>query len=233
RSRRRTTGRGPRRRRRRSAPPPGRRLPTNASSLLPRALRRPLSRHRRPGAKQIGVTPRLAGRAGCAMLRRHRREGRMTPESARNIEFVGHCDMGGKGDGVQVMLHKGHAFIGHMFSDGFSVVDVRDPRKPKTVAFVPAPKNTRSHHIQIAGDVLLAVNGPNIWAMQQYASQADYYGKSLIDAVTTEQPVAAGVRTFDVSNPAAPREIGFLHMPGFGAHRSWWTGGRYAYVSVH
>lgn len=153
--------------------------------------------------------------------------------TGKGIRFLARDDQGGRPDGVQVMLHKGHAFVGHMFSDGFSVIDVRDPRKPKTVAFVPAPKNTRSHHIQIAGDVLIAVNGPNIWAMQQYASQADYYGKSLIDAVTTEQPFAAGVRTFDVSNPAAPREIGFLHMPGFGAHRTWWTGGRYAYVSVH
>ena len=31
----------------------------------------------------------------------------------------------------------------------------------------------------------------------------------------------------------APHEIAFLHMPGFGAHRIWWVGGRYAYVSVH
>ena len=83
------------------------------------------------------------------------------------------------------------------------------------------------------GDILLAVNGPNIWAMQQYASQADYYGKSLADSVQTEQPFGAGVRVFDVSQPAKPREIGFLHMPGFGAHRIWWVGGRYAYVSVH
>ena len=59
-------------------------------------------------------------------------------------------------DGVQVIVHKGHAFVGHMFSDGFSVVDVRDPLNPKTVAFVAAPKNTRSHHLQIHGDILLS-----------------------------------------------------------------------------
>ena len=153
--------------------------------------------------------------------------------SARNISYLSHCDQGGRPDGVQVILHKGHAFIGHMFADGFSVVDVRDPKKPKTIAFVAAPKNTRSHHIQIAGDVLMVVNGPNIWAMQQYASQADYYAKSLADSVTTEQPFGAGVRTFDISNPASPREIGYLHMPGFGGHRIWWVGDRYAYVSVH
>ena len=50
---------------------------------------------------------------------------------------------------------------------------------------------------------------------------------------STEQPFAAGIRVFDVSQPAAPREIGFLHTPGFGAHRIWWVGGRYAYASVH
>ena len=51
----------------------------------------------------------------------------MIPVSACNIEFVGSCDQGGRGDGVQVMVHKGHAFVGHMFSDGFTVVDVRRP----------------------------------------------------------------------------------------------------------
>src|SRR5215831_8501921 len=97
--------------------------------------------------------------------------------SAKNIRFVSRCDQGGRLDGVQVIVHKGYAYVGHMFADGFSVIDVRNPAKPRTVAFVAAPKNTRSHHLQIHGDVLLAVNGPNIWAMSQYASQVDYYSK--------------------------------------------------------
>jgi hypothetical protein len=151
-----------------------------------------------------------------------------------NIKLLSRCDQGGRTDGVQVIVAKGHAFIGHMFSDGFSVVDVRDGRNPKTVAFVAAPKNTRSHHLQVHGDLLLCVNGPNIWAMQQYASNADYYAKSLADAFNShEQPFGAGIRVYDISTPSAPREIAYLHLPGFGAHRIWWVGGRYAYVSVH
>jgi hypothetical protein len=152
---------------------------------------------------------------------------------SKNVRLLARDDQGGRPDGVQVNLYKGHAFVGHMFSDGYSVIDVRDPARPKPAAFVAAPKNTRSHHLQVHDGILLAVNGPNIWAMQQYASQADYYGKSLADSVTTEQPFGAGLRVFDVSQPDKPREIGFLHMPGFGAHRIWWVGGRYAYVSVH
>ncbi|MDI1342887.1 MAG: hypothetical protein PSV22_02140 [Pseudolabrys sp.] len=153
--------------------------------------------------------------------------------SAKNVCLLSRCDQGSRLDGVQVIVHKGHAFVGHMFADGFSAIDVRDPVKPKTVAFVAAPKNTRSHHLQIHDDILIAVNGPNIWAMQQYASQVDYYAKSLADSLTIDKPFGAGVRVFDISNPAAPREISFLAMPGLGAHRIWWVGGRYAYASVH
>jgi hypothetical protein len=56
----------------------------------------------------------------------------MIPISARNIDFVSSCDQGGRGDGVQVMVHKGHAFIGHMFSDGFtsSMSAMRRARAP-------------------------------------------------------------------------------------------------------
>ena len=50
------------------------------------------------------------------------------PEYARNMRLLGHSNMGGRPDGQQVMVNQGYAYVGHMFSQGFSVIDVRDPR---------------------------------------------------------------------------------------------------------
>ncbi len=151
-----------------------------------------------------------------------------------NLRVIGHSDMGGRPDGVQVMLHAGHAYVGHMFSDGFSVLDVREPRAPCTVGFVACPPNTRSHHIQVHDGLLLATNSANIWAMQRYGHQADYFTAPLADSFTRrEREFTAGLRVFDLCDPAAPREIGFCPVEGVGLHRIWWVGGRYAYASCH
>jgi hypothetical protein len=154
--------------------------------------------------------------------------------AARNIGFLARSDQGGRPDGTQVMVHKGRAYIGHMFSDGITTIDVRDPRAPKPISFVANPPNTRSHHIQVHDDILLAVNGANVWAMQQFSQQKDYFTKSLTDSFHAQtQSFASGLRVYDISKPASPREIAFLEIPGLGLHRIWWVGGRYAYVSAH
>ncbi len=47
------------------------------------------------------------------------------------MRLIGHSDQGGRPDGVQLMVHRGFAYIGHMVSQGFSIVDVRDPKNQK------------------------------------------------------------------------------------------------------
>ena len=54
----------------------------------------------------------------------------ITPEGTHNISFVGHTDQGGRGDGVQVMVNRGYAYVGTRVSRGVMVTDVRDPRIP-------------------------------------------------------------------------------------------------------
>jgi hypothetical protein len=51
------------------------------------------------------------------------------PELSRNMLLIGHTDQGGRPDGMQLMVHHGYAYAGHMFSKGFSVIDVTDPTK--------------------------------------------------------------------------------------------------------
>ena len=157
----------------------------------------------------------------------------IVPEGARNIEFVGHTDQGGRGDGVQVMVARGHAYVGTRVSRGVMVTDVRDPRNPKPVNFVPTHPKSVCMHLQTAEDMLLCIQEADQRAL---LSQQEYYGGS--DKVDSSrfgkrgEDYAAGMRVYDISDPANPRPIGFMEVEGLGLHRIWWTGGRYAYASA-
>jgi hypothetical protein len=155
------------------------------------------------------------------------------PDHASNMSFLGYSDQGGRGDGLQIMVNRGHAYVAHMFSNGFTVMDVRDPRNPHAVAYVPAPPGTWNLHLQAADDLLLVVNAANLFATDAFADEADYYGKS-VGEVFANRPVdyTAGMRVFDISSPREPREIGFMPIDGVGLHRIWYTGGRWAYASA-
>ena len=63
----------------------------------------------------------------------------MNAVASRNIKFVGHCDLGGRGDGVQIMVHRGYAYVGHGFSNGITTVDVRDPARAEGPRFHRVP----------------------------------------------------------------------------------------------
>src|SRR3984893_4239059 len=154
----------------------------------------------------------------------------MNAVSSRNIKFLSHSDQGRRGDGVQVMVHRGFAYIGHGFSNGITVIDVRDCKYPKAVNFLACPPNTRAHHIQTHGDLLLAVNGPSIWTMQ--VNEKAYFSGSSTDALK-DATYTTGMRVYDISRPQTPREIAFMPTGGMGPHRIWYVGGRYAYLSIH
>lgn len=161
------------------------------------------------------------------------------PDHARHMTLIGWSDQGGRPDGVQLMVSKGHAFIGHMFSQGFSVVDVRDPRDPRPVAYLPAPHNTWNIHLQTAGELLLVVNAKDMFRAAEFQDERHYYKGALGQKVGTAGAAAghprdwtAGMTVYDIADPAAPRRIGFMPVAGGGIHRIWYTGGRWAYVSA-
>jgi hypothetical protein len=161
------------------------------------------------------------------------------PDYARNIRIIGHSDQGGRPDGVQIMVHHGYAYVGHMFSKGFSVIDVRDPRHPQPVTYLPAPPNTWNIHLQAHDELLLVIHAKDMFADAAFADEHAYYRGQIGEIVGTAagsstgaQDWSAGLAVYDLSRPAEPRRIGFMPVQGGGIHRAWYVGGRWAYVSA-
>ena len=154
------------------------------------------------------------------------------PEFARNMRLLGHSDMGGRPDGQQVMVNRGYAYIGHMFSQGLSVIDVRDPRSPQPVGYLPCPDGTWSLHLQAADGLLLVANSQDLGRVKSLEDDRQYYSGSISSRLqgNDERGYAAGVRIFRHDDPSAPREIGFAGVDGVGVHRVWYVGGRWAYA---
>jgi hypothetical protein len=159
------------------------------------------------------------------------------PDYAKNMKLVGCSDQGGRPDGVQIMVNKGYAYVGHMFSKGYSVIDVRDPKNPRAVNYIAAPANTWNIHLQAHDDLLLVIHAKDMFAAAEFADERAYYKGALGKKVGTAEAKrvrdwSAGLAVYDVSKPDAPRQIGFMNVAGGGIHRIWYVGGRWAYASV-
>jgi len=156
------------------------------------------------------------------------------PDFARNMRLVGHTDVGGRPDGVQIMVNKGYAFISHMFSGGFSIVDISDKHNPKPVAHIPGPPNTWTLHLQAHGDLLVVINEKDIFADEAFKDERAFNRGSMANKLDLERDrgYSAGMQVYDIENPARPRLIGFMPVAGVGVHRIWYVGGRWAYMSA-
>lgn len=109
---------------------------------------------------------------------------------SRPMELLATCDVAGRPDTLQVMLH-----------------------------------------LQLSDGILLVTNEADNSASEKYLDKAKYFGQQLGQDTEGLDEFSAGVRVYDVSDPARPREAGFLNMPGFGTHRLWWAGGPLATAS--
>src|ERR1700674_3183892 len=151
----------------------------------------------------------------------------------KRFRHLSYSDLGGRPDSVQVMLNRRHLYVGHMFSNGVTILNATDPRNLKPVGLFTGGDVTRTHHLQVSDDLLLLANGANIVAMQSYDNIRGYFENALADSITNRKKFRSGLSIHDISRPAEMREIAFLEMPGLGINRLWWTGGRYAAISAH
>ncbi len=135
---------------------------------------------------------------------------------AWNMEVVGHTTLGDRGFNADVWVHDGYAYIGHWgFQDwangsknrfcpqppnsGVAVVDATDPSNPQVVSTLPNPVGTSAEDVV----VYTAQSGP-------YAGR-DIAAAGLQTCGSRFDPAAdRGLMLWDVTNPAAPVQVGYL-----------------------
>src|SRR2546428_836474 len=78
------------------------------------------------------------------------------------------------------------------------------------------PSNIHAYKVQIAGDILIQ------------NQERPYFDKTVAASIPNE----ARIRIYSISNPTAPREIGYMQLPGKGVHRIWFTDRKYAHIGA-
>lgn len=127
---------------------------------------------------------------------------------AKNTERIAHIDCPGGG---QVWVDGTTLYIGHMRQPtGTTIVDVADPRNPRTLARIEMPSGWHSHKVRAANDVMIV----------NHERQGQ----------TGDPEFGGGLGIYDVSNPANPKLITKWRTHGKGVHRYDFDG-RYAYIS--
>ncbi len=141
-----------------------------------------------------------------------------TRSESWNVRLIGHHDLNGHGDGMQVLKNGRYVYAAHLGTSplALTILDVADPSDPRVVTQMPHPDNTHAHKVQIVGDILIQ------------NQERPYFNKSLDPSVPNE----AGIRIYSIANPVEPREIGYMRIPGKGVHRMWFTDGKHAHVGA-
>lgn len=136
----------------------------------------------------------------------------MHDEDIFGFRQIGHSDLGGYGDGMQVMRSGDALYVGHFGPSGMgtSVLDASDPSNLRLVTQWRAAEGGHSHKVQVA-DGLLITN---------------------FEAFRGGQTDQVGIAIFDLSDPFAPEQVGFWDSGGKGVHRIVYEGGSHAYLSV-
>ena len=108
--------------------------------------------------------------------------------SSAGLCLLAHHDLGGHGDGMQVVRSGNALYVGHTGTTGMgtSVLDVTDPARPVLVSQWPTPARSHTHKVQVA-DGLLLVN------QEKFPYRA-----------VMSEPFSAGLAVYDLSDPLRP-----------------------------
>ncbi len=137
---------------------------------------------------------------------------------AQNVEPIGFSGLGGRYGGFKIAIKhtaddKWYLFTGHSFNQGWSIVDITNPRNPRYVKFIPYVTDDKTI---ITSQVTLHDN-LMITSLNSFGPQ--------------KNPLPA-VLLWDISDPENPKQVGSWMGGVTGAHRNSYPGGKYAYLST-
>lgn len=133
----------------------------------------------------------------------------------QHVKVIGFSGLGGHPGGFKIAIkhtkdNKWYLFSGQSFDQGWSIVDVTDPTKPRYVKFIP-------------------FNGPKDWI----TAQVTLHDNLMITSLDRRNPAPGpDVLLWDISNPENPKQVGQWGDGTTGAHRNSYPGGKYAYLST-
>ena len=113
---------------------------------------------------------------------------------AEHVEQVGFSGLGGRFGGFKIAIKhtaddKWYLYTGHSFDQGWSIVDVTDPKNPRYVKFIP-----------------FATSDKNI-----ITSQVTLHDNLMITSLNTFEPQKnplPAVLLWDISDPENPKQVG-------------------------
>jgi len=138
---------------------------------------------------------------------------------ASNMQVVGYSDMQGRPPFKLALKRVGdrwYLYTGHLWHDGWSIVDVTDPRNPKYLKFVPGVPNSWNIQVTLHDNLMIG-------AVQ---------GKARAWGGDPSMPSGEGIILWDISDPVNPRVLTRWKTGGGGTHPNSYPGGRYAYLSA-
>ncbi len=121
-----------------------------------------------------------------------------------NFTILSYTDLDGWDQAAEFRVSKDgkHAYISNY--QGFSIVDVSDPTKPRVISKVKNHPSVQSQYIDVIGNTLV---------INQDGVSSD-----------TNKTWDGGLRLYDISDPAKPREVSFFKTdvaPRRGVHGFW------------
>ena len=132
-----------------------------------------------------------------------------------NLEVLGFTGLDGRAGAFKLGIKHAangnwYLYAGHTFHQGWSIIDVTDPKNPRYVKFIPYSTATK--------DVLTA--------------QLTLHGDVMITAIDKESKPDPTLIIWNISDPESPKRIGQWRGGEGGSHRNSYPGGKYAYLSA-